>query len=191
MADEIEQPQEKLQPTVADGKPSPGDAAFTRQLSKLLQSDAELKVIPQQKLERLVSLFTAAHTEIIAKYHSGPLPAPEDLLKYNEAVHDGANRIMVMAENQSAHRIQIESLVIGSQQTQSGRGQIFGLIIGMFGISVGAIVACLGHEAVGSVIAGTTVVSLATAFILGRQQQVGDLARKREAVSKQPNGNRK
>ncbi len=161
------------------------DDGFTRRLADLLQSDSELGAIPQQKRDRLLSLFRATHTQIIAKYHSGPLPTPEDLRQYNDVVTDGANRIMVMAEKQSAHRIDIESVVIRSQQTQSGRGQLFGLIIGIFGISVGALLAFLGHDTVGGIIAGTTVVSLASAFILGKQQQDKNLSQKREAFPKQ------
>ena len=84
-----------------------------------------------------------------------------------------------MAEAQSAHRISIEGTVINSQQTQSGRGQIFALVIGVFGITAGASVACLGHDAVGGTIAGTTVVSLAVAFITGKYSQKADLDAKK------------
>ncbi len=112
-------------------------------------------------------------------------------MQYNEAVPNGADRIMVMAEKQSAHRIEIESLVIRSQQEQSGRGQIFGLVIGLFGILAGAAVACLGHDSVGGVIAGTTVVSLVSAFIAGKQRQGRNLSQKREAFPKSGKGDPK
>ena len=111
--------------------------------------------------------------------HSGPLPTPEMLERYSQIIPNGAERIMAMAEAQSAHRISIESTVITSQQSQSGRGQVFALTIGIFGITAGAIVACLGHDAVGGTIAGTTVVSLAVAFITGKYSQKADLEAKR------------
>lgn len=35
---------------------------------------------------------------------AGPLPAPESLIKYNEAVPNAAERIVAMAENEMKHR---------------------------------------------------------------------------------------
>lgn len=43
---------------------------------------------------------------------SGPLPPPDMLLKYNDIVPDGAERIIVMAEKQQNHRIYLEKLVV-------------------------------------------------------------------------------
>jgi uncharacterized membrane protein len=84
-----------------------------------------------------------------------------------------------MVEAQSAHRIQLESMVVASQQRQGERGQNYGLLIGIFGISVGAALSFFGHEAVGGVIAGTTVTGLVTAFLIGKSQQNSDLTAKK------------
>jgi uncharacterized membrane protein len=64
------------------------------------------------------------------------------------------------------------------QQAQNERGQYFGLIIAIFGISAGSATALLGQPTVGAVIAGATVVSIATAFIYGKQSQRKSLAQK-------------
>jgi uncharacterized membrane protein len=52
------------------------------------------------------SALPQGHTRSIeitqARLTTGPLPDPETLAKYNQIVPDGANRIIVMAEKQSA-----------------------------------------------------------------------------------------
>jgi|GEM_PF-4775651 len=42
------------------------------------------------------------------KHHSGPLPPPEQLEACGAIIPGGAERIMIMAEKQSAHRIEME-----------------------------------------------------------------------------------
>ena len=114
--------------------------------------------------------------------YSGPLPAPESLEKYNSIIPNGAERIMKMAENQSGHRIKIEDTVVSGQVKQSGRGQIFGLVIAFFTISSSVVLAILGHDVVAGVIGGGTVISLATVFVLGKKTQETKLKEKRESI---------
>lgn len=125
---------------------------------------------PQKKKEILRSI-----TLIQAKSHSGPLPDPETLIEYNAVITNGADRIMKMAENQQNHRISIESKVINSQATQSLVGQIFGLILGLVGLGCGTFLAFNGFETVGAIIAGGTVVSLVSVFVIGKKSQRKDL----------------
>ena len=121
-----------------------------------------------KKLEILQSL---SFTLIQEKSHSGPLPDAETLIKYNSVIPKGADRIMKMAENQQNHRISIESSLVSSQSSQSKLGQIFGLIIGLAGIGCGTYLASIGQDVVGSIIAGGTVVSLVSVFVLGKKAQ--------------------
>ncbi len=122
----------------------------------------------KKKLEILQSL---SFTLIQEKSHSGPLPDAETLIQYNTVIPDGADRIMKMAEKQQNHRMQIENTVIKSQSLQSKLGQIFGLIIGIVGISSGTYLASIGQTTVGGIIAGGTVVSLVSVFVLGKKAQ--------------------
>lgn len=124
---------------------------------------------PKKKQEILRSF-----TLIQAKSHSGPLPDPETLIEYNSVITNGADRIMKMAENQQNHRISIESKIIKSQSTQSLIGQIFGLILGLVGLGCGTFLAFNGFEAVGAIIAGGTVVSLVSVFVIGKRSQRKD-----------------
>lgn len=121
----------------------------------------------KKKMEILQSLSIVS----ISRSHSGPLPDAETLIKYNSVIPDGADRIMKMAESQQSHRISIEDKVITSQSSQSKLGQIFGLIIGLVGIGCGTYLAATGEPTVGGIIAGGTVISLVSVFVIGKTSQ--------------------
>lgn len=123
---------------------------------------------PKKKEELLRSISI---TMIQEKTHAGPLPDPDALFKYNSVIPNGADRIMVMAEKQQEHRMQIEKGLIKSQSNQSLLGQWFGLIIGIFGIGCGTFLAYSGETTVGSIIAGGTVMSLVSVFVIGKRKQ--------------------
>ncbi|MDO6738310.1 DUF2335 domain-containing protein [Wenyingzhuangia sp. 2_MG-2023] len=125
-------------------------------------------VNPKKKLEILRSFSV---TMIQEKSHSGPLPDSESLIQYNSVIPEGADRIMKMAERQQEHRMSIEKRVISSQSQQSGLGQVFGLIIGIVGIASGTYLASIGATTVGGIIAGGTVVSLVSVFVIGKNTQ--------------------
>ncbi|MDW5291031.1 DUF2335 domain-containing protein [Formosa sp. PL04] len=124
-----------------------------------------------KKREILQSLSV---TLIQEKSHSGPLPDAETLIRYDSVITNGADRIMKMAENQQNHRISIESKMVISQSYQSKAGQVFGLIIGLAGIGCGTYLATIGQDIVGGIIAGGTVVSLVSVFVLGKKSQNRD-----------------
>ena len=125
--------------------------------------------IKKDKKEEILRSFSI--TLIQEKSHSGPLPDAETLIQYNSVIPNGADRIMSMAEKQQNHRISIETQVIISQNKQSGLGQVFGLIIGLFGISCGTFLAYSGEPTVGGIIAWGTVVSLVSVFVIGKTRQ--------------------
>lgn len=52
---------------------------------------------------------------------AGPIPAPESLIKYNDAVPNAAERIISMAEKEMEHRHQKEDIVIEQNRTQQKR----------------------------------------------------------------------
>jgi len=107
-------------------------------------------------------------TVISFKHHSGPLPDPETLNQYNEIISDGANRIMIMAEKQQNHRIELEKKAVSSQLSQAKKGQIFGFVITLLIVGCGTHLALNGHEKTGIVLIGTTLVALAGIFVLGK-----------------------
>jgi uncharacterized membrane protein len=113
-----------------------------------------------------------------ASAFSGPIPPPEILKGYNEIVKDGAERIIVMAEKQSAHRIQLENYAIREELRQSRLGQIFGFALGLIGMGLAAVLAIFGHETIAGIFATTTIIGLVTVFVLGKRIQQKDLSDK-------------
>ncbi len=167
-------------PEIQSGKQqSPVDVKYIKKFEQLFEAAAPglLKSIPQDKRPALMRASYQV-TEMMV-YHQGPLPDAETLARYGEIIPQGADRIMKMAENQSDHRIGLEKTVIASQQALAARGQQFGLAIGVIGILAAAYLAMNNHDTVAGVIGGTTVVSLAVAFITGRRVQQKELQEKR------------
>ena len=107
----------------------------------------------------------------IASYFKGPLPHPDILREYESIVPGGAERIFARFEKQSDHRMQLEDFAIREELKQSSRGQIFGLVISLFGLGAAVALALMGHEIIAATLAGGTIVSLATVFIIGKAKQ--------------------
>ena len=153
------------QPPPKDVEASPGNDVLQR---LEIEAPEILRQLPKEQRRKLLSIVT---THSVTKHHQGPLPTPEDIALYNQHIPNGADRIMVMAEKQADCRREMERSIVTSQNSQSARGQLFGLLIGIFGIVAGAIVTLMGHDVVGGGIAGATVVSLVYAFITGQRAQ--------------------
>lgn len=59
---------------------------------------------------------TKQHTQITAvSQYSGPLPRPEDLIRYNDAVPGAAERILAMAEREMNHRHESERKILKTE----------------------------------------------------------------------------
>ncbi len=117
-------------------------------------------------------LQSISYTLLQSKSHSGPLPDPATLKEYNELISNGAERIMEMAEKEQFHRHKNEVKIIDSKLSQSKKGQIFGFFLGVLGLSFGTLLSFYGQPYVGGIIAGTTVISLVSVFVLGNKKSV-------------------
>ena len=62
----------------------------------------------------------------ITRIHSGPLPDPETLIKYNQVYPDLAKEIVEMAKKQSEHRQYLEKEQVISETKLRLRGQLIG-----------------------------------------------------------------
>lgn len=90
------------------------------------------KLVPEKHTrEKIIAIFTQH-----VRFWNGPLPSPDTLKEYDSIIPGLAERIIKMAETQSAHRIELEKKVVHSQLSESKRGQYFGLLIAL--ISIGA-----------------------------------------------------
>ena len=103
-------------------------------------------------------------TRVEAMFHgqsfSGPLPHPDLLIEYNNAVPDAAERILRMAETQAAHRQDIERRVVRSNTLNQAMGTIFAFLT-----IIGALA------------------SLVTVFIKGRSAQDRERREKQQALA--------
>ena len=103
------------------------------------------------------------HQRFTAEF-SGPLPSPSILEEYDKIVPGAANRILVMAEEQSKHRRILEAKFIGSNIENSRLGLRRGLIIGPTGIIFAAVYN-------NSILGIGTLTSLVGVFVYGSQQR--------------------
>jgi uncharacterized membrane protein len=113
---------------------------------------------------------------------SGPLPPPELLIRYNDAVPNGAERIMAMAENQSQHRQILEKDVIAAGILAQKVGSILGFVICIAALASGTFLIFVGRSAAGLVPIIGALGGLVAVFVLGKQQQQNDLAQKSAAI---------
>ena len=155
-------------------------------VAELLQREAPSAMdrIPSALRATLTGVPVVSFTAI-AKTHSGPLPATEDMAAYAELIPDGANRIMAMAERQQTHRIATETKVIDHQLKESGRGQIFAFVVALVGIFIGAGLLFTDHFITGSLFEGGTLAYLVSLFLLGKRAQSQSLAGKRTEPTQQ------
>ncbi len=91
-----------------------------------------------------------------------------------------ADRLVKMAETQSLHRMELEKIVIRSQQSQSSVGQWLGFAIALVCIGMGSFLVYSGHSSEGAGLMGGTLISLVGVFVYGKYQQKKDLASKRQ-----------
>lgn len=84
------------------------------------ENDADLDPAEVVDAEVAEEAQRRGHIIQVQAAFSGPIPPPEMLAQYNAVLPNGADRIVKMAEDQSAHRRRVES-----------RGQIFGFALAL------------------------------------------------------------
>lgn len=124
-----------------------------------------------QETARLLAQFSFASS------FSSPFLPPAVLEEYERVLPGTAERLIAMAEAQSAHRKAMEEKKLNAEiadakadRNEAERGQYCGLAIGITAIISGAVVAGTGHEWAGGFIGSAGVIGLVTAFIYGRQK---------------------
>jgi len=115
--------------------------------------------------------------------YAGPLPHPDTLKKFEEILPGSADRILKQAENQTRHRIEMESKVINADIRKSYIGLIFGFLIGILGIGGGIYLATLGFDIFGPVLSSGTLVSIVVAFIYGTKSRKEEREKRFEKLS--------
>ena len=83
------------------------------------------------KIPNNKQLGVRTEVKVEQKLFSGPIPSPSILEGYERLVKGSAERIIRMAEEQSAHRRHIEKKVVGSEVLNSRLGIVSAFIIAM------------------------------------------------------------
>jgi uncharacterized membrane protein len=103
----------------------------------------------------------------MAAAFSGPLPPPEILIQYNDAVPNGAERIIALAERQAEHRMTLERQVIEADIKRANSGLVAGFIVALAGLSAAVFLVHEGNAAAGTILGGLDLVSLVAVFVYG------------------------
>jgi len=129
------------------------------------------KNLPSRPTKTANETHSTRGVQVHGEIHSGPLPAPQVLLQYNQIVPSAADRIIVMAEQQASHRQKLEQIVVKSGARDSLLGLIFGLIIGL-ATETGAVLCILnGHQGGGATLGISGLVGLVGVFVYGSRQR--------------------
>jgi uncharacterized membrane protein len=123
--------------------------------------------------EEPVHLETAVTIEK-SRMHIGPIPSPEVLAEYNQIDPTFANRILVMAEQQSLHRQKMEKTIINSGTRDSLLGIVFGFLIGVITIIVSLILGLNGRTIESSLLGIGGLGGLVSVFIYGTRGKDND-----------------
>jgi len=123
------------------------------------------------------------HEISIASSFSGPLPPPNILIGYNEAVPDGAERVIALAERQAAHRMALERAVVDADIKRSNRGLAAGLTVALAGLGASFLMVNSGHDTAGIVMGSLDLGSLVAVFVYGTVSRRSERQDRRKILS--------
>lgn len=125
---------------------------------------------------------TSIQARFKGEYFSGPIPPPNLLERYNEVVSNGAERILAMAEKQSAHRESLETKVVDANLKSQRRGQTQAFIVALAVILGGIYIMAKGYSGWGFAAIITSLASLVAIFAIGKREQRNERVEKSNAL---------
>ncbi|MFP3941314.1 MAG: DUF2335 domain-containing protein [Thermoanaerobaculia bacterium] len=147
-----------------EGQPSGaiGGARKTGTSEPLLEQGSRAEDDPREEAGALL---------ISATRFSGPLPPPEVLSAYQEALPGSAERIIQMAEEQGTHRRQMESRELAAQIKSQTRGQYLASIVALLVSGGGIYLLAMGQSVTGLVALLTPLAGLVGLFLVSRSKK--------------------
>lgn len=144
---------------------------------------------PRQPAPQLPNPTTETSRQIarrgisLSSTFSGPLPPPEILIRYNDAVPDGAERIIALAERQAAHRMALESRVVDADIKRANWGLVAGFVVALAGLLVAYLLVDRGNAVAGVALGAVDLVGLVGAFIYGTVSRRGERQQRAKMLS--------
>jgi hypothetical protein len=138
----------------------------------------------KQPRRQVVQARQTQQVQVNQKIHQGPLPAPEDLQRYDDLLPGAAERIIRMAEVEQRHRHEQESKAISSElatrevlqateknridgvMSSDKRGQYLGAAVSFLAIS-GAIYLAPSQPVVAGFLVGLPILGIVKALRSG------------------------
>lgn len=111
---------------------------------------------------------------IVAEQYAGPLPHPKHLEQFETVQPGAADRVIRMAEQQLAHRQELESRVVESSLKREATGQWFAFCITLAIVGGGFYVISQGYSIGGLVPMIGAIATLAGVFIYGKRKSRKD-----------------
>ena len=138
------------------------------------QLEQELKKVDQEVFEGVPDekkreILTASLSIIRERYFSGPIPPPDLMAQYNNVIDDGAERIMVMAEDTNAVFVEEKR----SEISDKTRGQYMGFIIVFLVLALTGFLAYLGEGILSGIFGVGGLSALAYIFVVARWSEEG------------------
>lgn len=101
----------------------------------------------------------------------GPLPPPESAKVYEEITPGALDRILTMAEKETAARHELTMRAMECGHRRAMRGQLIGALVALSFLGGALVCAFLGQTAIGVAIAGVTLVGIVNALANPRRGQ--------------------
>lgn len=118
-----------------------------------------------------------------AEFFAGPLPPPAIFQEYESVLPGSADRILAMAEKQSAHRQDLETRALETNAYTARWGQRFAFVLGLLGIVGAVVLVVMGRTWPGLIMFFTDFFGLAGLFLWTEHRGRKELRRKAEATA--------
>lgn len=119
--------------------------------------------------------------EVREEYFSGPLPSPDALFGYNQALPGTADRIIALAEREASHRHAVERQLVNIHGRNSTFGIVLAFVLGLAAILGGVYAAVHGADIAGAGVVLTAIGSLAGVFVVQRRGERAEALAKQQA----------
>ena len=158
-------------------KPTDLPPAKTTEKNRLPEDGIVIK-LPDELVSKLykdgnVKAAKSQVRQVLTSYR-GPLPPPDQLSEYNQAVPDAADRIIKMAECEQSHAHDMRRRIVAIESRNSIVGLFSALLVSLVSIAGGLYVASLDSvpsQIMGGIISLTGLTSLVGAFIYGSSRR--------------------